>query len=1353
MKVYGVPQISVSRQSSLTEHKIETSEETKHIVESDVSVPVSVSSFSSTPSGEANVTFDPPVQSVKLEVEEKTEVAKGLGEAKTSFMLHFEEKGNGADNEAVNESILESNDKAAKDTSSNSNESNSCNTNAPNKEIVEVNVKKEIKSEPGCDQESQKPLKNGPHEDTLLDKEKSKELSADIKPAQEIVKIHELIEMKEIKTEAIEEEIEEKSSSKVDELFVEHTEEALEDGSTQKQNVLLKQLLENCPSADSQGAAKQPLVVTQLSEEKEIKIEVQPNKQEEIVPVNMTDSIKVLETTSSVELSSKVDTNNNNNVNTNENFITSGSDTLMASSSLAEKKLSYLDIRRAQLEREPTPPPEEIKPKRKRTIKRKDSKSGSESGPVPKKRSRKSSSTRNDEDYEIYIKNLMTQLRTLDPLHVQEPVINQNYNVCSVFGSGDMNAVLSSLKGSYGQGFLPNKMDYYSVESLKSPTFNSGSKLILPEKTSTQKASTPNFYNQEFYKGTLLGTQFLNGSLSSFKDMIKCHRDSDSPESVLSASSGEIVLYDEPEYCFKVLKFLDEDKEEGLERQKEANDRGSPVIPLLRPTPIRPLSVSNFLVEKSDRKWSSESESEKNKENIIRRSSNGYRIKPNGVSGSGIGPLRDSGNVSVTLTLSSSDDVKDILFAISKLLGISTPPTYEIVERTTTPPSQKLGLFINKHAKGSSESDASVDNISNGKMKFCRFCEIVVMNAGFKKKSIDFPPSAREELEGDEITFCSTNCYMQFALSHGSNTTLEEKEAGSVVSHLGPTLISSQSTTSSINPSLDLLPPMSPMMEDDDVKENTNVSLSFSPKYLSLDKDTKVSATATLSTKNDISSNEEEKLILPRKRSTHQWHGIRYQPWRADLFESSRKQDRDKEKDIIPDDDNYDKPFQVKVLPNDERKCVLCHGIGDGQTDGSARLLNMDVDKWVHLNCALWSTEVYETVNGSLINVDLACKRGLTINCVRCHKLGASLKCFKLRCTNVYHFPCAISDGCMFFKDKTLFCSQHIPKIPNLDQEMNCFTVYRRVYVNRDEHQQMASMIHQGDQNLMRIGSLIFLNIGQLLPHQLQAFHTSNCIYPIGYKINRFYWSMRQSRKRCKYICSIIENDGHPQFVIEVEEEGYDKLISKGDTPKAVWQDIISKIVKMRQESNAIKIFSDYITGEDLFGLSEPSVVRILESLPGIESLNDYNFKFGRSQFLELPLAINPTGCARTEPKLRTHFKRVHTLHTRNAARSSLQSSFSGIEIQSPYIKQFVHSKSSQYRKMKTEWRNNVFLARSRIAGLGLYAARDIEKHTMVIEYIGQLIRNEIAERNERLYETQVSYFISITIINDLICL
>jgi SET domain-containing protein len=78
-----------------------------------------------------------------------------------------------------------------------------------------------------------------------------------------------------------------------------------------------------------------------------------------------------------------------------------------------------------------------------------------------------------------------------------------------------------------------------------------------------------------------------------------------------------------------------------------------------------------------------------------------------------------------------------------------------------------------------------------------------------------------------------------------------------------------------------------------------------------------------------------------------------------------------------------------------------------------------------------------------------------------------------------------------------------------------------------------------------------------------------------------------------------------------------------------------------------------------------------------------------------------------------------------------------GLETTGPYSKNFVQSKSSQYRKMKQEWRQNVVLARSGIQGLGLYAARDIEKHQMVIEYIGEVIRSDLTDIREKHYTEQ----------------
>ena len=34
------------------------------------------------------------------------------------------------------------------------------------------------------------------------------------------------------------------------------------------------------------------------------------------------------------------------------------------------------------------------------------------------------------------------------------------------------------------------------------------------------------------------------------------------------------------------------------------------------------------------------------------------------------------------------------------------------------------------------------------------------------------------------------------------------------------------------------------------------------------------------------------------------------------------------------------------------------------------------VDQWIHVNCALWSSEVYEEADGRLMNVEVARNRG-----------------------------------------------------------------------------------------------------------------------------------------------------------------------------------------------------------------------------------------------------------------------------------------------------------------------------------------------------------------------------------------
>ncbi|XP_044195043.1 histone-lysine N-methyltransferase 2C-like isoform X6 [Thunnus albacares] len=462
-------------------------------------------------------------------------------------------------------------------------------------------------------------------------------------------------------------------------------------------------------------------------------------------------------------------------------------------------------------------------------------------------------------------------------------------------------------------------------------------------------------------------------------------------------------------------------------------------------------------------------------------------------------------------------------------------------------------------------------------------------------------------------------------------------------------------------------------------------------------------------------------------------------------------------------------------LPRDQRRCCFCHQLGDGPTDGPARLLNLDLDLWVHLNCALWSSEVYETQAGALINVELALRRGLTLRCAHCQQTGATSGCNRLRCTNTYHFTCALQARCTFFKDKTMLCHLHKPRMVPLggdrstsgspsstpgptpdpaavmasdpyDSELRCFAVFRRVFVQRDEARQIAAVVQRGErQHTFRVGSLLFRAIGRLLPQQMNAFHNKTAIFPIGYHANRIYWSMRHSSRRCKYMCYIEEEDGRPLFKVKVVEKGHDDLILTGPTPKAVWDQILEPVSQMRSSSGTLKLFPVYLKGEDLFGLTTSAVSRIIESLPGVEACERYTFRYGRNPLMEWPLAFNPSGSARSEPKA-YQAKRPYLL-TSIAPRcqgsvGSIVGLVPGVISLSPGesvagAHQGRHSKSSQYRRMKAEWKSNVYLARSRIQGLGLYAARDIEKCTMVIEYIGTIIRSEVANRKERLYESQ----------------
>ncbi|XP_068091998.1 histone-lysine N-methyltransferase 2C isoform X4 [Hyperolius riggenbachi] len=744
-----------------------------------------------------------------------------------------------------------------------------------------------------------------------------------------------------------------------------------------------------------------------------------------------------------------------------------------------------------------------------------------------------------------------------------------------------------------------------------------------------------------------------------------------------------------------------------------------------------------------------------------------------------------SGMISVAITLhpTAAENISGVVAAFADLLQVHIPTSYEVSSAPDSgsvilmnghrmnsnmeyrhqmyrqrprpgaiPPARLIGPYgmkqhnlpfmpNNNGMPGYRHHPPNMADSTVLRPSWCCHCKVVVLGSGVRKPMKEFGFLKQEflprpaQMDG-ELVFCSNNCFVLYSAARAKCSENKNQNRSLTPPSLKDSQPKSCHQYSNNTSTLDVH--CLPLMQEK-ASPPSSPPISFPPAAFE---------TAKVEAKPD-----ELKVTVklkPRPRAVHsglddsrpaskRWKGMKWKKWNIQIVIPKMPFKPQCEDDVDEFLKRLGTSLKPDPMPKDFRKCCFCHEEGDGMTDGPARLLNLDLDLWVHLNCALWSTEVYETQAGALINVELALRRGLQMKCVFCHKMGATSGCHRLRCTNIYHFTCAIKAQCMFFKDKTMLCPMHKPKGVH-EQELTYFAVFRRVYVQRDEVRQIASIVQRGERDhTFRVGSLIFQAIGQLLPQQMQDFHSATALFPVGYEASRLYWSMRYANRRCRYRCSIEEKDGLPLFIIKVNEQGHEDMILTDSTPKGVWDKILEPVANCRKDSEILRLFPIYLKGEDLFGLTVSAVTRIAESLPGVEACEKYTFRYGRNPLMELPLAINPSGSARSEPKMHNHAKRFvlrpHTLNSTSTSKS-FQSTVTG-ELNAPYSKQFVHSKSSQYRKMKTEWKSNVYLARSRIQGLGLYAARDIEKHTMVIEYIGTIIRNEVANRKEKLYESQ----------------
>uniref|UniRef100_A0A0X3PPN7 Histone-lysine N-methyltransferase 2C n=1 Tax=Schistocephalus solidus TaxID=70667 RepID=A0A0X3PPN7_SCHSO len=126
---------------------------------------------------------------------------------------------------------------------------------------------------------------------------------------------------------------------------------------------------------------------------------------------------------------------------------------------------------------------------------------------------------------------------------------------------------------------------------------------------------------------------------------------------------------------------------------------------------------------------------------------------------------------------------------------------------------------------------------------------------------------------------------------------------------------------------------------------------------------------------------------------------------------------------------------EEKMLADDPRRCLLCARNTDDSIEG--RMLYTGSDTWIHVNCALWSNEVYEEDSGQLAGLSAALRRGGMTRCADCGQLGATMTCLNSASPcpgatadvrTVVHFACALrrqppTVPSVFTADRSWFCS------------------------------------------------------------------------------------------------------------------------------------------------------------------------------------------------------------------------------------------------------------------------------------------------------------------------------------------
>lgn len=129
------------------------------------------------------------------------------------------------------------------------------------------------------------------------------------------------------------------------------------------------------------------------------------------------------------------------------------------------------------------------------------------------------------------------------------------------------------------------------------------------------------------------------------------------------------------------------------------------------------------------------------------------------------------------------------------------------------------------------------------------------------------------------------------------------------------------------------------------------------------------------------------------------------------------------------------------------------------------------------------------------------------------------------------------------------------------------------------------------------------ISLGRIPSKNQENFHNDRYIWPIGYTVSRSFASMITPQVQTNYLCTISEDPktGGPIFHIHPEDQP-DIPPIEANTATGVWSVVLRAANAIRNK----KGLANSVSGPEYYGLSNPIVASLIQSLPGAKYCKDY---------------------------------------------------------------------------------------------------------------------------------------------------